>query len=267
MSWLCKGIIAIYWFLTIAYAEVEFLHNSTSTGNLGVGTRLESSRTLEYATILRSDPPTNSLVEANSARVLILENRSFDNKAIDQLKIYLREIKSMAVDFSQEDSAGNKAEGKLLINKPSKFRCNYYPPFPLVVIGNTNYVSVYDYDMKHVSRIKAEENVFNFLLEDSIDFDKYFKIESVIDQDNMFKITIYHTLLERRSQITFDKKTKQIKKLEILEDENVITIIFNHIAKVQKFDDDLFKLKNPDIFGTPSRLTKNDIEKKYNLAT
>ncbi|MDR0329795.1 MAG: outer membrane lipoprotein carrier protein LolA, partial [Rickettsia sp.] len=111
------------------------------------------------------------------------------------------------------------------------------------------------------------ENVFNFLLEDSIDFDKYFKIESVIDQDNMFKITIYHTLSERHSQITFDKKTKQIKKLEILEDENVITIIFNHIAKVQKFDDDLFKLKNPDIFGTPTRLTKSDIEKKYNLAT
>lgn len=129
MSWLCKGIIAIYWFLTIAYAEVEFLHNSTSTGNLGVGTRLESSRTLEYATVLRSDPPTNSLVEANSARVLILENRPFDNKAIDQLKIYLREIKSMAVDFSQEDSAGNKAEGKLLINKPSKFRL-LLPPIP-----------------------------------------------------------------------------------------------------------------------------------------
>lgn len=220
-NWLCKGIIFIYFFLTISHA-----------------------------------------VHAE-----MLENSPLDNKAIDQLKIYLREIKSIAVDFIQEDSAGKQAEGKLLINKPSKFRCNYYSPFPLVIIGNANYVSVYDYDMKHVSRIKAEENVFNFLLEDSIDFDKYFKIESTINQDNMFKITIYHTLSERRSQITFDKETKQMKMLKILEDDNIITIKFNHIAKVQKFDDDLFKLKNPDIFGVPTRLKKGDIEKKYNLAS
>jgi outer membrane lipoprotein-sorting protein len=119
--------------------------------------------------------------------------------------------------------------------------------------------------MQHVSRIKAEENIFNFLLEDDVDFDKYFRFESAIDQDNMFKITLYHTLSERRSQITFNKQTKQIEKLEIFEDDNIITIKFNHIAKVQKFDDDLFKLKNPDIFGPPARLSQNDIEKKYIL--
>ncbi len=218
MIWFCKGIIAIYFFLSISYAE-------------------------------------------------ILNNRSIDNKDINQLKIYLSEIKSIAIDFTQEDSVGNKAEGKLLINKPFKFRCNYYFPFPLIVIGNANYISVYDYDMKHVSRIKVQENIFNFLLEDNIDLDKYFIIESVTNQNNIFKITIYHSLSERRSQITFNKETKQIKMLEILENENTITIVFNHIEKVQKFDEDLFKLKNPDIFGTPSRLTKNDIEKKYDLAT
>ncbi|WP_375318977.1 outer-membrane lipoprotein carrier protein LolA [Candidatus Tisiphia endosymbiont of Oplodontha viridula] len=226
-NWLCRGIIVVYFFLTMTHAV--------------------------YAEKL--------FVVKKQAE--ILEN----NKAIDQLKTYLREMKSIAVDFTQVDSAGVQSEGKLLINKPSKFRCNYYPPFPLMIIGNANYVSVYDYDMKHVSRIKAEENVFNFLLEDVVDFDKYFKIESTIDQDNMFEVTIYHTLSERRSQITFDKETKQMKMLKILEDDNVITIKFNHIAKVQKFDDDLFKLKHPDIFGAPNRFGKKDIEKKYNLAS
>ncbi len=231
-NWFCKGIIVVYFLLTITHAA--------HAGSLEI----------------------YSVVKMLKA----IEERK--QQAIDQLKIYLREIKSIAVDFTQEDSAGNQTEGKLLINKPAKkFRCNYYLPFPLVVIGNANYVSVYDYDMKHVSRIKAEENVFNFLLEDSIDFDKYFKIESTIDRDNMFEITIYHTLSERRSQITFDKETKQMKMLKILEDDNVITIKFNHIAKVQNFDDDLFKLKHPDIFGVPKRLNKSDIEKKYNLAS
>ena len=190
-----------------------------------------------------------------------------DNNTIAKFKEYIRDIQSIAVDFTQEDSHENKASGKLLINKPFKFRCNYYAPFPLVIIGNKNYVSVYDYDMQHVSRIKTEENIFNFLLEDSIDFDKYFQFESVIEEKHLLKITIYHTLSERRSQISFNKDTKQIKMLKIYEDDNVITITFNHILKVKKFDDDLFKLSNPDIFGPPSRLNKTGVEKKYELAS
>ncbi|WP_341764523.1 outer-membrane lipoprotein carrier protein LolA [Candidatus Tisiphia endosymbiont of Beris chalybata] len=183
--------------------------------------------------------------------------------AITQLKGYLRTIDSIAVDFLQEDLQGNRVEGKLLINKPYRFRCNYYAPFPLLVIGNSNYVAVYDYDMKYVTRIKAQENIFNFLLEDSEDLEKYFKFESAKNYADIFTITIYHNLTEKRSQIIFNKGTGQIQTLKIFEGDNIITITFNHIVKVKKFDEDLFKLKNPDIFGAPKRLTKSDIEKKY----
>ncbi|MFY9590162.1 outer-membrane lipoprotein carrier protein LolA [Rickettsia endosymbiont of Halotydeus destructor] len=186
-----------------------------------------------------------------------------NQEAISQFKTYLREITSIAVDFTQEDSHNNKVEGKLLINKPYKFRCNYYPPFPLVIIGNKNYVSIYDYDMQQVSRIKTAENIFNFLLEDKENFDKHFVFESAIDQGNIFKITIYHSLTERHSEITFNKSTKQIQMMKIFEDDNIITITFNKVVKVQKFDDDLFKLRSPDIFGPPERLDKPSIEKKY----
>lgn len=189
-----------------------------------------------------------------------------ENKAIDQFKTYLREIKSVAIDFTQEDSAGHKASGKLLINKPYRFRCNYYSPYPLLIIGSQNYVSVYDYDMKDTIRIKPSENIFNFLLEERVDFDRYFDFEEAIDEGNIFKITIYHTLSERRSRITFDKNTKQIKMIEILEDDNTITLTFTQFTNVAKFDDDLFILKNPEIFGPPLRLTKEEIVKKY-LAT
>lgn len=203
----------------------------------------------------------------NAANAESIGGQNVSDKEIAELKYYISAIKSIAVDFTQEDSQGKKAAGKLLINKPYKFRCNYYPPFPLVIIGNSNYVSVYDYDMKHVSKIKTQENVFNFLLEDNVDLDKYFKFESVKEQSNSFEITIYHNLAERRIQITFNKATKQIKIFKIFEDDNVITLTFNHIEKVRQFDDDLFKLKSPEIFGAPDRLTKSQIERKYILAS
>ncbi|XVN41022.1 MAG: outer membrane lipoprotein carrier protein LolA [Rickettsia endosymbiont of Argas persicus] len=186
-----------------------------------------------------------------------------DKSAILELKNYLRTIKSAAIDFTQEDSKNNIAQGKLLINKPYNFRCNYYPPFPIVIVGTKNFVSMYDYDMDQVSRINRSENVFNFLLEDNESFDKDFIFESVVNEGNNLIITIYHNITEKHSKINFDKATKQIKALKILEDNNTVTITFDKIVKVKKFDDDLFKLKNPEIYGTPERLTKSEIEKKY----
>lgn len=186
-----------------------------------------------------------------------------DKATISELKTYLRTIKSVAIDFTQEDSHGTTVKGKLLINKPNNFRCNYYPPFPIVIVGTKNFVSMYDYDMEQVSRISRAENIFNFLLEDKEHFDKDFVFESVVNEGNIFKITIYHTLTEKRSEITFNKANKQIELLKIFEDHNIVTITFDKIAKVQKFSDDLFKIKNPEIFGPPERLTKSEIEKKY----
>ncbi len=186
-----------------------------------------------------------------------------DKTTILELKTYLHTIKSVAIDFTQEDSYGKIVKGKLLIHKPYNFRCNYYPPFPLVIIGTKNFVSMYDYDMEQVSRINRSENTFNFLLEDNKHFDKDFVFELVVNEGNISKITIYHTLTEKRSEITFNKATKQIEALKIFEDNNIVTITFDKIAKVQKFSDDLFKLKNPEIFGPPERLTKSEIEKKY----
>ncbi|MGX6960507.1 MAG: outer-membrane lipoprotein carrier protein LolA [Rickettsia endosymbiont of Pentastiridius leporinus] len=180
-----------------------------------------------------------------------------------QLKTYLRGIKSAAIDFTQEDTQGTIVKGKLLISKPYKFRCNYYPPFPLVIIGSKNFVSLYDYDMEQVSRIARAENIFNFLLEDNNHIDKDFVFESVINEGSNLKITIFHNITQRHSEIIFDNNTKQIKGLKIFEDNNVVTITFDKIAEVQKFDEDLFKLKNPEIFGPPDRLTKSEIGKKY----
>jgi outer membrane lipoprotein-sorting protein len=186
-----------------------------------------------------------------------------DKAAVLELKTYLRTMKSIAVDFTQEDSKGNITQGKLLISKPYNFRCNYYPPFPIIIVGTKNFVSMYDYDMEQVSRIARDDNIFNFLLEDNENFDKDFVVKSVINEKEFSRINIYHKVTERHSEITLNKANKQIELLKIFEDTNVVTIKFDKIVKVQKFDEDLFKLKNPEIFGPPNRLTKSEIEKKY----
>lgn len=183
---------------------------------------------------------------------------------IYQFKNYLQQIKSVAIDFTQTDSQGNSAAGKMLISKPYRFRCNYYPPFPLLVLGNKNFVTIYDYDMQQVSRIKHAENIFNFLIDDESNFDKDFIFESISKENNILSMTVFHNKIGKRIFIAFDQGSKQIQTIKIFEDNNIITINFYNIIEVKKFDKDLFIFRNPELFGVPARLKKAEIEKKYN---
>lgn len=180
-----------------------------------------------------------------------------------EIKTYIRNIKTIAVEFSQSDSHGTKSEGMLIIDKPYKFRCNYYEPFPLVIVGSNNYVSVYDYEMEHLSRIKAEDNIFYFLLVNDIDFENKFEVLSAKTIGNSYVLKLKSNEVDKISEISFDKNTKNIKQMKIYEDNNTITLNFGPTKQIKNVSKSLFILQDPDIFGKPNRLSKKDLEKKF----
>lgn len=182
-----------------------------------------------------------------------------------EIKSYISNIKSIAVEFTQTDSMNQEFKGMLIIDKPYKFRCNYYPPFPLVIVGNKNYISLYDYEMNNLSRVKAEDNIFNFLLVDNIDFEKQFQIISAVEQDDYYVISVKNNDLNKTSKITFDKKTKHIKQIQIFEDNNIIVLAFDKTYEINNVANELFIMKDPDLFGKAARFNKTDLEKKFNI--
>jgi outer membrane lipoprotein-sorting protein len=196
--------------------------------------------------------------------VMLKSNLSAAQNMTTDVKDYIKNIKSIAVEFTQTDSTGVQASGMLIIDKPYKFRCNYYEPFPLLIVGGSNYVSVYDYEMEHLSRIKAEDNIFYFLLVSDIDFQNKFEILAQKVAGNNYVFRIKSSAVDKISEITFDKKTKNIKKMQIYENSNIVTIDFNTIYKISNASSDLFILKDPDIFGKPEQMKREDLEKRFN---
>ena len=197
--------------------------------------------------------------------MLLLTSTHFVSAAdiSEEIKSYISSIKSIAVEFIQEDSTGRLAEGMLIIDKPYKFRCNYYEPFPIVIVGNKNYVSVYDYEMGHLSRIKANENIFNFLLVDKVSFDNQFEILSAKQNNNSYVLRLKNHDLNKISEIWFDKKNKNIQKMQIFEENNNITLTFGNTMQIGNISSSLFIMKDPEVFGTPDRFTKAELETNF----
>lgn len=177
---------------------------------------------------------------------------------------YLQNLQSASLDFVQVDSRGASAEGKLIIVKPHKFRCNYYAPYPLLVLGNKNEIVVYDYQLEQTTRISADENLFNFLLMDSKEWEKNFEVRDVAQEGDAVLYKLYHAVTDRFISLVFQNNKFELKQIIIDEpDGNVIEIVISNVTKIQKVAEDLFFLPNPDVFGKPKRLDKKVLEGRY----
>lgn len=185
------------------------------------------------------------------------------DKIAENVKNYIQNIRSVAIEFKQHDTKGMVAEGILVIDKPHKFRVNYFAPFPLLIIGNKNYVSVYDYEMETISRIAAKENIFNFLLVDKIKFDDQFEVLEASETSAYYKIKIIHFESLKTSELEFNKQTQNIERMKVIEDDNVISLEFVKTSNIKNVSSKLFTIQDPDIFGKPARLNKQALEKNY----
>lgn len=188
---------------------------------------------------------------------------SSQDKIVENIKTYIQNIHSVAISFEQLDSGGAEASGILIIDKPHKFRVNYFLPYPLLIVGNKNYVSVYDYEMENLSRITAKENIFNFLLVDKINFDDQFKILSAKEVNGRYILKLAHIDSGRSSEIEFNKLTQNIEGMKIFEDDKIISLTFGPTKKLKQVKASLFILQDPDIYGKPVYLDTEKLQKNY----
>jgi outer membrane lipoprotein-sorting protein len=188
---------------------------------------------------------------------------TFDQVIVDKVEQYLKSIKKVAIDVKQTDKHGKVFFGKLLISKPAHFRWNYYEPYPLLIVGNESFVTMYDYEMQQATNIKPEENIFQFLISNS-SLDDDFDIIDAYLQGNQYNLLIRHKDFDKRAHLIFAKDPVKLRSISIIDSDSThVTIEFSNLINIDSFDDGIFVIKNPEIFGEPKRYSKKEMERKY----
>ncbi len=200
--------------------------------------------------------------------VLFLSVSSYATSAIiSEFKSHLFDLKSVAIDFTQNDTRGQSASGRLIIVKPDNFLCNYYEPYPIIISGNKSYVSIYDFDMDQVTLIESKDNMFNFLLTNNVDLEKHFDIIEATKTEKDLSVVLYHKESGRTTLVTISLGQKNmLKSIKTEEpDGNIITLDVQYIRSIGDVNKSLFVMKNPNIYGPPVRMNHKDLEKKYKI--
>ena len=80
-----------------------------------------------------------------------------DKKDIKAIETYLNSIKTLSANFIQIASNGEKAEGRIYIEKPNKIRMEYAPPSNILVVGNGDYIVYYDKELEQITNIDYDD--------------------------------------------------------------------------------------------------------------
>lgn len=219
-------------------------------------------------------------------------NRPQRKKAFAILKQAFSQLNSHVIDIVQEDQDEQIAYGMLFIKKPYYIRCHYFKPYPLIIIANKKYISIYDREYESLTRIGKEENIFDFLLNDKIDLEKNFlflKMKKIINKsgNEQYEISILDLTTDKIFTIKLEENTKSnkiyiIKEIEIDEGDDLdthkderkaedkkarekiskkINIKFLKIYKVNKMHKKLFYIQDPDIFGPVKEYNREELLK------
>jgi outer membrane lipoprotein-sorting protein len=198
--------------------------------------------------------------------IILAHNNSFastNEQIITNIGASFAKIDKAVINFVQTDAKGGSTQGILFLEKPYHFRCNYFPPYPLLIVGGKKYLSVYDYEMQTLSRATANQNIISILMQKNWQQNELFQISNVAQKDNYNVLSITYNKGQEQALLYFNNQL-QLIRIEILELGSVsISIHFGPLQKVKSFAAGVFQIKSPQIFGPLTQLTKEQIEQLY----
>ena len=85
----------------------------------------------------------------------------------------LRGIGSLRANFSQIDSTGQSVTGVLTLKRPGKFRFQYAPGYPMLVLSDGHALTVIDFQVKEVQHLPIGRSPIGALLDPNRDISRY----------------------------------------------------------------------------------------------
>ncbi|MBP7063460.1 outer membrane lipoprotein carrier protein LolA [Ferrovibrio sp.] len=90
---------------------------------------------------------------------------------LDRLASYFNSIRSLMGRFLQIGPDGSAAEGLIALQRPGRFRFEYDPPAPLLIVSDGSYITMEDRQLKSVDRLPLGSTPLDILVRDQVSFD------------------------------------------------------------------------------------------------
>lgn len=115
-----------------------------------------------------------------------------DRADLKRIADFFNTIRSMQGRFLQVGPDGGAAEGKIYMTRPGRFRFEFDPPVPMLIVSDGAYIIMEDRELKSVERIPLGATPLDLLLRDKVNFeDKDVGISKIERGAAILRVTLF----------------------------------------------------------------------------
>lgn len=119
-----------------------------------------------------------------------LAQEETDLDYILRIQTYLNSIQTMRGRFIQVASDGDTSDGIFYLKRPRRFRFEYTPPNPILLVGDGLWLIFHDRELGQTSRMPIASSPLGLLLGNNISLTKQTTVTEIKRESGIIKITL-----------------------------------------------------------------------------
>jgi outer membrane lipoprotein-sorting protein len=162
---------------------------------------------------------------------------------IAAINTYINNIQTLVADFTQVAPDGSIGYGRFFLKRPGRFRWQYDPPIPLLIVGNGKTLIYHDLELDQVSHVPARDNLASILAKPQLDISKDVKLQKIERRAGTLRLTISDKTAPKDGSLTlvFTKGPVALSQLEVVDATgNMTRLSLNNLTYGSEISDKLF---------------------------
>ena len=175
---------------------------------------------------------------------------SVKTEEVKKVEDYLNSIKTLSADFVQIASNGEKAEGRIYIEKPNKIRMEYAPPSNILIVGNGDYIVYYDKELEQITNIDYDDVPAAMILANTVDLGgKDLTVTDMYQDPGMTRVGLQYSKAEDLGPFTlvFTNNPFTLKQWKVITPQSLEVSLSLYDTVIDgKLNQDLFKFSKKE---------------------
>ncbi len=147
-----------------------------------------------------------------------------DAATVRRVVRYLNRISTLRSRFIQISSNGAYAEGEVLLKRPGKFRFDYDPPHPILMIANGLSLLYYDRELKQASYVPLWETPLWFLIRKEVTLSDTNRVIRVEQKLGRLRLTLQDSDMDHGQVVlVLSDRPLGLKKWELVDPQGIVT--------------------------------------------
>jgi len=128
--------------------------------------------------------------EFNNLQIMPAVLNEIELNWLKSIEAYINSIKTFRSLFYQVSSEGELAEGEFYLSRPGRLRINYFPPTPILIVGDGLFLHFYDTELGQISDWPIFDTPLGILSSDNFQFNDQLIVTEFVHHSSIFEITL-----------------------------------------------------------------------------